>query len=323
MSEGMVLERLAAVHPDWTDVERRSRRLQKQHLRRQALLTAGGLLAAAILAGGAYAAAREIWSGHNMTPADINAQATTVYNDPSGTHTELQILPSMGVTFVLPDGDTASVVPAADVWTIPATFDGETMRDDSGNSWGSGKPLEDSAGNWIGGVWTVPLPNGGTRTITWYKATGALSVTDSVGGVTTTQQLVAGDVVPLVPGSLSGDPRTLDKAVTFDLPTGNPVIIFPQLNESYVGWVSTPTAAEPLPYDTAAQYGLTPIGHFDGKLPVTPSGGTWTANLLGGLTRTISWHAGDSYVTVTDTTAAGTTTTQVPIGHELPLVPFK
>ena len=73
----------------------------------------------------------------------------------------------------------------------------------------------------------------------------------------------------------------------------------------------------------AAQYGLTPIGHHNGKLPVTREGGTWTTHLPGGLTRTISWRAGDSFVTVEDTTAKGTTTNEVPIGHELPLVPFK
>ena len=54
-----------------------------------------------------------------------------------------------------------------------------------------------------------------------------------------------------------------------------------------------------------------------------PGGGTWTARLPDGLTRTISWHAGDSFVTVEDTTSAGTTTAHIPIGHEVPLVPFK
>jgi hypothetical protein len=44
---------------------------------------------------------------------------------------------------------------------------------------------------------------------------------------------------------------------------------------------------------------------------------------LGGLTRTISWHAGDSFVTVEDRTSTGTTKTQVPVGHELPLPPSR
>jgi hypothetical protein len=138
-----------------------------------------------------------------------------------------------------------------------------------------------------------------------------------------TTQLQTGDVVPLIPGTLSDDPRTLDKAVIFDLPIGNRVIIFPQLNKTYIDWVNGPPESEPLPYDGGAQWGLTRTGPYNGKVPVTASGGTWTAHLPGGLTRTISWRVRDSFVTVTDVASTGTTTNQVPIGHELPLVPFK
>ena len=127
----------------------------------------------------------------------------------------------------------------------------------------------------------------------------------------------------LIPGTLTDRPRTLDKAVTFDLPIGNRVIIFPQLDETYIDWADGPRENEPLPYDGGARWGLTPAGPWNGKLPVTPSGGRWTAHLPGGLTRTITWHTGDSFVTVEDTTPTGTTTTRVPIGHEVPLVPFK
>lgn len=327
MSESMVLERLAGLEPDWEDVLRRSGTLRRRQLRRQALLTVGGVLAAAALAGGAYAAVRAIWTGHDMTPADIDQQATTVYNDGAGTHKQVNILPSMGVVFVLPDGDSTSLVPAMGIWDIPAAGgppgNKVSFHDDSGNVWGTAHPVMSSSGGWAGGVWKVPLADGGTRTITWNQATGSVTVSDGVGSATKTTQLVAGDVVPLVPGTLANDPRTLDKAVTFDLPTGNRVIIFPQLNETYLNWVHGPAEQEPLAQGEAARYGLTPVGEYNGKLPVTPSGGTWTAHLPGGLTRTISWHAGNSFVTVADTTAAGTTTTQVPIGHELPLVPFK
>jgi hypothetical protein len=193
------------------------------------------------------------------------------------------------------------------------------MRDDSGNSWGTAHPLRDGSG----GIWRVRLPGGGERTISWHQATGAVTISDRIDGSTTTTELRTGDVVPLIPGSLGDRPRTLEKAVTFDLPTSNRVIIFPQLNETYLNWVKGPAESEPLAPGDAAKYGLTPIGRYDGKLPVTQSGGTWTAHLPDGLTRTISWHAGDPFVTVEDTTSAGTTTTQVPIGHELPLVPFK
>jgi len=341
MSESMILEQLTQLEPDWPDVRRRSQRLGRQSLRRQGVLVLGVLGAAAALAGGAYAAVR-IWSGHDMTPAAIEQQATTVSNDTwsvcdgqghctneTGTHTEVTILPSMGVTFVLPDGDATVIVPAAQIWNIPAAGgppgmpQDKPLHDNSGNTWGTAHPLRDPAGNWIGGVWSTPLSGGGTRTIEWRTATGAMTVTDSSGGHTVTTRLHAGDVVPLVPGSLAGQPRTLDKAVTFDLPSVGRVIIFPQLNETYLNDVNAPPMSEPLPYGAAAKYGLTPIGDYNGKVPVTPSGGSWTAHLPNGLTRTISWHAGDSFVSVQDTTPSGTTNTRVPIGHELPLVPFK
>jgi hypothetical protein len=324
MSESTIVEQLALVEPDWAEVRRRSERLHTRSVVRRAVLSAGVVAAAAALAAGAYAAAHAIWGGQDMTPADIGRQATTVDN-----HKEVTVLPSMGVVFVLPDGDSTPVIPAEAVWNIPATGGptptGQPARDDSGNSWGTAHPLQDASGRWVGGVWQVPLPNGGERTITWRQASGAVAVTDrdSQGDVTATTDLHTGDVVPLIPGTLTDAPRTLEKAVTFDLPTSNRVIIFPQLNETYVDFVHGPTMSEPLPYDAAAKYGLTPIGHYDGELPVIPSGGTWTAHLPDGLTRTIGWHAGDSFVTVEDTTSSGTTTTRVPIGHELPLVPFK
>lgn len=335
MNEGMILDRLGQLEPDWTDVEARSTRLGKQRLRR-AMLTAGVVAAAAILAAGAYAAARTIWPPHDMTPADIDRQATVVTSECDGqgqctpvrpSHREVNIVPSMGVVFVLPDGDSTSVVPALAIWNIPAAGGppSSASHDDSGNTWGTAHPLQNAEGAWIGGVWRVPLSNGGTRTITWRHATGAITITDRRGGAATTTQLQAGDVVPLVPGTLADKPRTLDKAVSFDLPTEAfvRVIIFPRLNETYIDFVHGPPMTEKLPYGAAAKYGLVPVGHWNGKLPVTASGGTWTTHLPGRLTRVVSWHAGDSFVTVTDTTAAGTTTTRVPIGHELPLVPFK
>lgn len=330
MSE--IVEQLTLIEPDWKDVESRGQGLRKQHLRRQALLVAGGIFAAAVLAGAAYAASRAIWPPHDMTPADIDRQATVVTSECDGqghctpvtpSHREVEILPSMGASFVLPDGNVTSIVPgggfipAVPARGMPDARPGHAPLDDSGHSYGTAHLARD------GGVWRVPLPDGGRRTISWRVRTGAVTVTDRRGGAITTTQLGAGDVVPLVPGSVSGDPRTLDKAVTFDLPPGERMLIFPRLNETYIDFVHGPPQWEPLAYGEAARYGLTPIGHHDGKLPVTPSGGTWTAHLPGGLTRTISWRAGDSFVTVSDTTPAGTTTTRVPIGHELPLVPFK
>jgi hypothetical protein len=327
MSETIV-ERLAHTEPDWTDVERRSRRLQRQHVLRKTALAVGALAAAAILAGGAYAAAHTIWSGHYVTPADIERQATTVYDDKwgecdghghcrtvTGTHKEVDILPSMGVVFVLPHANSLphgwdlSLVPAGPALEPPPP------------GWGRVTPLHGSYA--VGGIWSLRRDDTEYR-VTWHHATGL--VTERIsrpGGQTTTIALQAGDVVPLIPGSTADDPRTLDKAVTFDLPPGERVIIFPRLNETYIDFVQGPAMAEPLANGEAARYGLTPVGSYRGTLPVTSSGGTWTAHLPGGLTRTISWHAGDSYVTILDTTAKATTTTRVPIGHELPLVPFK
>lgn len=338
MSE--IVERLTLIEPDWSDVERRGRQLRKQGVVRRAVVTAGVVAATAALAAGAYAAAHTIWSGRDMSAADIARQETTVSNDTwgecdghghcktvTGTHKEVTMLPSMGIVFVFPDGDSIPVTPGfAGIWNIPAAGTAappeHPMLDDSGKSWGTAHPLRDSSGNWVGGVWTVPIP-GGERTITWHQGSGTMTVADSIGGQTTTTALHAGDVVPLIPGTLDNRPRTLDKAVIFDLPPGERVIIFPRLNETYIDFVQGPLQSEPLAAGEAAKYGLTPVGKYDGKLPVTADGGTWTAHLPGGLTRTVTWHAGDSFVTVEDTTASGTTTTQVPIGHELPLVPFR
>jgi hypothetical protein len=339
MSDSVIVDLLAGMQPDWADVTRRNQRLRKQHVRRQALLIVGGVLAAAVLAGGAYAAVRAIWPTRNMTPADIERQATVVTSECDGqghctpvtpSHKEVEILPSMGVSFVLPDGNVTPIVPGGGfVPAIPATGmpapPGHQPRDDSGNSYGTAHLVRDASGQWIGGVWKVALLSGGTRTINWQIRTGAVTVTDRSSGSATTTHLHAGDVLPLIPGSVTDDPRTLDKAVSFDLPTEAfaRVIIFPKLNETYIDFVHGPPMNEPLPFDAAARYGLTPIGHHNGKLPVTPEGGTWTTHLPGGLTRTINWHAGDSFVAVEDTTAKGTTTNEVQIGHELPLVPFK
>ena len=57
MIESTITERLALIEPNWADVTRRSQHLRKQTLRRQGLLVLGGVLAAAVLAGGAYAVA--------------------------------------------------------------------------------------------------------------------------------------------------------------------------------------------------------------------------------------------------------------------------
>jgi hypothetical protein len=327
MNESIV-ERLTEFEPDWADVELRSQRLREKQVRRIVLLTLAALAAATVVAGGAYAAARAIWSGHDMTPADIARQATVVTNDKwsvcdrqdsctstTGSHREIHILPSMGVVFVLPGANghsdySLSLVPAASVVPVPPP------------GWGQMTPRTDSSGNPIGGVWKLQRPDG-TYTVIWNSATGSVSerITDHAGQ-TTTIPLRAGDVVPLIPGSTPADSRTLDHSVTFDLPIAASVIIFPQWNETYIDSVNAPPDAQPLPYDSAAKYGLNPVGHYNGEVPATENGGNWTVDLHG-RTITVGWTRGNSFVTVQDTSAKGTTTTRVPIGHELPLVPFK
>jgi hypothetical protein len=330
MSENTIAERLALIEPNWADVTRRSQRLRKQTLRRQGLLVLGGVLAAAVLAGGAYAAARAIWPGQNLTPADIARQETVVTNGKwavcsghnqcttkTGTHKEVTILPSMGVVFVLPEvngrvGYSTYLVPGDGIGIVP----------EPPSPWGAERTLG-NPDHPTGGAWTVRRPDGSMYTVTWRFATGAVTERiTTADGQTSTIPLPAGDVVPLIPGSLANEPRTLDKAVTFDLPTGNRVIIFPQLNETYIDFPGPQPGAEPFAPGEAAKYGLVPIGRYNGKLPITPTGGTWTAH-ADGVTSTVTWHAGDSDVAVSDTTALGTTRRQVPIGHELPLVPFK
>lgn len=93
---------------------------------RRRMIVAGIILGAALLAGGAFAAAKAVWPGADMTRADIDRQGTTVVNDrwlecsgprnhcvtKTGTHKQVTILPSMGVSFVLPDGSDVNIVPA-------------------------------------------------------------------------------------------------------------------------------------------------------------------------------------------------------------------
>ena len=231
-----------------------------------------------------------------------------------GTHLQVDILPAMGVTFVLADGRTVNIVPAEPILpALPSATDGTL------------KTMTDSSGSWTGGTWTVDLPGGGQRAIVWHRADGDIVATDRQADKTTTTVLHAGDVVPLIPGSIGPHARTPEKAVTFDLPTGERVIIFPTFNETYVGAVSQPgdPPAEPLPAGAATKYGLTPVGEYNGTLPVTATGGTWTFGLPGGDTRTISWTAGSDHVTINDATGSGSEQTIVPIGHELPLIPFR
>jgi hypothetical protein len=184
--------------------------------RRQQLIAAAAVVAAAVLAGGALAA-HALWSGKDLAPADIARQATTITNDTwalcdgnghctneHGTHLQVQILPSMGVSFVLPDGRAVNIVPAEPI--LPSL--------PSQSAYGTPKTTTDASGSWTGGTWAVDLPGGGQRTIVWNRADGSIVASDQQDGKTTTTAFHAGDVVPLIPRSINAQARTLEKAVT-------------------------------------------------------------------------------------------------------------
>ena len=260
----------------------------------------------------------------------------------TGTHRQVQILPSMGVSFVLPSGLPVSIIPAAGgMGPLPTYLDEERAR------YGL-RGIDRATGKFTAGrihftrtsgEWQLDLPDGTSRTITWARPTGSLTVTDRrPDGSAETTELHAGDVVPLVPDSIDPQARTLEKAVTFDLPSGSRVHIFPTFNETYVGalplprdeksalgtFQPPPPLRQTLPRAEAERYGLAPTGEFEARLPVTEDGGEWRVDLGNGLERMITWDASDDHVTIRDRRSDGETREQrIPIGHELPLVPFR
>jgi len=313
------------------------RQIRRRHRRRISAVVVAALL---LLAGSAFAAPRILFPEHDMGRSDIARQMTTVVNDSwsecsapgrcvqkHGSHGQVTMLPSMGVTFVLPDGSTVEVVGGAI----------GMMTSVSKSPWG-GK-VDPTAG---GGTWTVELPGGTTGVVRWDTKTGSVvAINQDRNGSTTTTAFHSGDVVPLVPGSLDPTARTPEKAVTFDLPDGQPIYVFPSFNETFVAFLPHPPAdaanppshaANPAPpsimvtthpADQARSFGLTvtPSGIV---LPVTDRGGIWDVTLPGGTRREISWSAGDDFVVVTDTRSDGSQDdVEVPIGHELPLIPFR
>jgi hypothetical protein len=228
----------------------------------------------------------------------------------------------MGVTFVFPNGRSTNLVPAGGFGPGPPPPGHELTPDQRLYHW-----PELTRG---GGFWSLALPDGTRRLITWRRADGSMKITDTApdGSVTVTP-VHAGDVLPLVPNSIDATTRSPEKAVTFDFPDGVRVYIFPTFNETYVGFLPLELRAmggiaEVMPRGEASRYGLVPKGEWDGTLPVSHEGGTWTVSLPGDVKRTVSWKAGEGAVTVTDSRPTGETDEfSVPIGHELPLVPFR
>lgn len=319
---------------------------RRAHARRRRRAAAALAFVLLVFTGGAFAADRLLFSQHDLTPPDIERQATVVLNDrwldcsggrckpERGTHREVVIMPSMGVTFVLPDGSSVGIVPAFGLLPLPTHLDATRAQ--------FGLPGMDAAGHRTqgtvqidptGGSWTSTLPSGAQRIVRWVRATGSLTVTDRLSnGEQTTTAYHPGDVVPFIPDSIDPAARTPEKAVTFDLPNGTQVLIFPTFNETYVGGVpigaTTPPANPAVPAlgldpSYGERYGLTPTTKGL-LLPVSSDGGEWHVSLPDGTKRTITWRRGDESVLVTDDRPDGVEhSVVVPIGHELPLIPFR
>jgi hypothetical protein len=302
------------------------RRIRRRRRLRYALFLP---LALAVGVGTAFAVT-SAWTGHDVTPADIERQSSVV-TEPTDcsdvgcngrVHKEVVIIPAMGVTFVLPNGRSTNLVPAGGFGPGPPPPGRKLTPEQARYHWPELTPT--------GGFWSLQLPDGTRRLITWRRADGSMKITDTASdGSLTVTPVHAGDVLPLVPNSIDANLRSPEKAVTFDFPDGVRVFIFPTFNETYVGFLPLELRAmggiaEVMPRGEARRYGLVPKGEWNGTLPVTPEGGSWTVSLPGGGERTISWKAGKSEVTVTDVGANGERQTlSVPIGHELPLVPFR
>ena len=302
------------------------RRIRRRRRLRYALFLP---LALAVGVGTAFAVT-SAWTGHDVSPADIERQVSVV-TEPTDcsnvgcngrVHKQVVIIPAMGVTFVLPSGRTATLVPAEAVAPGPPLPGRKLTPEQARYRW---PELTRE-----GGSWSLRLPDGTQRRITWRHADGSMKITDTTSdGSVTVTPVHAGDVLPLVPNSIDANMRTPEKAVTFDFPDGVRVYIFPTFNETYVGYLPLELRAmggiaEVMPRGEASRYGLVPKGEWNATLPVTPEGGTWTVSLPGGVTRTITWKAGDDEVTVSDSKPNGESDEfSVPIGHELPLVPFR
>ena len=302
----------------------------RRRIRRRRQLRYALLLPLALAVGvGTAIAMTSAWTGHDVTPADIERQQSVV-TEPTDcsdvgcngrVHKEVVIVPAMGASFVLPSGRSINLVPAGGFGPGPPR-PGKLTPEQARFGW---PELTRT-----GGFWSLRLPDGTRRTITWRHADGSMKITDTApdGSVTVTP-VHAGDVLPLVPDSIDANKRSPEKAVAFDFPDGVRVFIFPTFNETYVGYLPAELRAmggiaEVMPRGEASRYGLIPKGEWNATLPVTPEGGTWTVSLPGGGKRTITWEAGESEVAVTDAKSNGETEKfSVPIGHELPLVPFR
>jgi hypothetical protein len=303
----------------------------RRRIRRRRRLRYALFLPLALAVGvGTTFAVTSAWTGHDVSPADIERQVSVV-TEPTDcsnvgcngrVHKEVVIIPAMGVTFVFPNGRSTNLVPAGGFGPGPPPPGRKLTPEQRRYHW---PELTRT-----GGFWSFRLPDGTSRRITWRHADGSMKITDTApdGSVTVTP-VHAGDVLPLVPDSIDPSMRTPEKAVTFDLPDGTRVYLFPTFNETYVGFLPLELRemggiAEVMPRGEASRYGLVPRGEWNGRLPVTPEGGTWTVSLPSGVERTISWKAGDSDVKVTDSKPNGEKDRlSVPIGHELPLVPFR
>jgi len=323
----------AAPDPDAAMLARAQRRLDAvvhAETRRHAPWRTIALAAAAlvlVLAGLAAAAATTGLFDRDVTRADLDARVETVTRttiecrapgDCSPPHVETvkEIMGDQadGVLFIDPDGRYFQVVPASG--TVGSENPSTYFRAAVGTL-ESGKDRSHME---------LALPDGGTRTLAWTPGQGTIDVTDQFAdGRTSQTTLHSGDVVPLLPGTLDDQPYTPDKAVTVDLDLGRgagySLWIYPQRNEAFAGqepWREPRATPIELPEKIVTAYGLVTQASGRYTLPMSPQGATWTYPLRAGGTRTITWRAGDTSVTVTDHGPDGSErgSETVPIGRQ-------
>jgi hypothetical protein len=183
-------------------------RLRRRRRRRLGLLAAVTVM---LITGTATGATRW-WIGQDVTPADLQRIATTIEDDRfsdcstgrcierRATHKQVDVDPSMGVTFVLPSGFPVTIVPASGAGpALPTRLDDERKRFglggiDDGGKFRHGTMHRD--GDWM--VWPITYEDGSSTVIRWRYLDGRITLTEvAPDGSQRTTRLHAGDVVRL------------------------------------------------------------------------------------------------------------------------------
>jgi hypothetical protein len=183
-------------------------RLQRRRRHRLAAVVAGTVL----LISGTATGATQWWIGRDVTPADLRRMATTVeddrYSDCStgrcierrATHAQVNVDPSMGVTFLLPSGFPVAIVPASGAGpALPTRLDEERRGFGLAGIDAEGKFHHGTMhreGDWM--VWPITYDGGSKTIVRWRYADGRMTLTEvGADGAKRTTRLHAGDVVRL------------------------------------------------------------------------------------------------------------------------------